>query len=149
MQSTSSSKSPRNLKQIYNRKNLINKNFQVINEVQSSNDHLQTLISAQKDPESLIKTVTITKGAYIAFGYTNKQANLKKIIQREENDEMRALYVGNYVLSPDYKRFQVSSHTWHSWNEDRSKDHVEKFRSYVPSIGDSFMLPGNSGRKPE
>ena len=38
-------------------------------------------------------------------------SNIQNIIQREQNDEIRAIYgAGNYVLSPEYKKFQVPSH---------------------------------------
>ena len=44
----------------------------------------------------------------------------QKFIQREENDETRSLYgFGKYLFTPEYKKFQVPSHIWHSWNEDR------------------------------
>ena len=45
---------------------------------------------------------------------------LQKFIQREENDETRSLYgFGKYLFTPEYKKFQVPRHIWHSWNEDR------------------------------
>ena len=38
-------------------------------------------------------------------------SNIQNIIQREQNDEIRAIYgAGNYVLSPEYKKFQGPSH---------------------------------------
>ena len=76
-------------------------------------------------------------------------SNIQKIIQREENDEIRALYgAGNYCLSPQYRKFQVASHVWHSWSKERNADHLRKFREYVPSISDTFRMPANAGRKP-
>ena len=52
---------------------------------------------------------------------------IQKIIQREENDKIRALYgAGNYCLSPKYWTFQVGSHVWHSWSEERKADHLRK-----------------------
>ena len=39
-------------------------------------------------------------------------------------------------------------HEWHSWDENRRKDHVQKFRSFVPGKTDLFSKPRNSGRKP-
>ena len=51
------------------------------------------------------------------------------MIKREENDEVREIYgAGNYVLSSQYKSFQVQSYVWHSRNEDRKRDHIDKFR---------------------
>ena len=56
-------------------------------------------------------------------------SNLHAVIKREENDEVRAIYgAGNYVLSSQYKNFQVQSHVWHAWNENRKRDHIDKFR---------------------
>ena len=56
-------------------------------------------------------------------------ANLHTMVKREENDEVRAVYgAGNYVLSNPYKKFQVQSHIWHSWSEERKRDHIDKFR---------------------
>ena len=38
-------------------------------------------------------------------------SNLHVMIKREENDKVRAIYgAGNYVLSSQYKNFQVQSH---------------------------------------
>ena len=76
-------------------------------------------------------------------------SNIQKIIQREESDEIRALYgASNYCLSPEYQKFQVASHVWHSWSEERKADHLRKFREYVPNISDTFRMPANAGRKP-
>ena len=76
-------------------------------------------------------------------------SNIQKIIQREENDEIRAFYgAGNYCLSPQYRKFQVASHVWHSWSEERNAGHLRKFREYVPNISDTFRMPANAGRKP-
>ena len=61
-------------------------------------------------------------------------SNIQKIVQREENDKIRALYgEGNYCLSPEYPKFHVASHVWHSWSEERKTDHLRKFREYGPS----------------
>ena len=76
-------------------------------------------------------------------------SNIQKIIQREENDEICALYgAGNCCLSPEYQQFQVASHVWHSWSEERKADHLRKFREYVPNISNTFCMPTNAGRKP-
>ena len=63
----------------------------------------------------------------------------------------RVLYeAGNYCLSPEYMKFQVASHVWHSWNEERKSDHSQsvKFKAYVPNISDTSRIPANAGRKP-
>ena len=76
-------------------------------------------------------------------------SNIPNVIQREQNDEIRAIYgAGNYVLSPEYKKFQGPSHRWHSWSEQRKKDHISKFHQYSPTVDDTFAKPSNSGRKP-
>ena len=73
-------------------------------------------------------------------------SNIQKIIQREENDKIRALYgSGNYCLSPEYQKLQVASRVWHSWSEERKAEHLIKFREYVPNISDIFRMPANVG----
>ena len=73
-------------------------------------------------------------------------SNIQKIIQREENDEICTLYgADNYCLSPEYQKFQVASHVWHSWSEERKADHLRKFREYIPNISDTFRMPANAG----
>ena len=75
--------------------------------------------------------------------------NIQKIIQREENDEIHVLYrAGNYCLSLEYRKFQVASHVWHSWIEERKADHLGKFREYVPNISDTFRMQANAGQNP-
>ena len=39
-------------------------------------------------------------------------SNIQKIIQRKENDKIYG--ADNYCLSPEYRKFQVASHAWHS-----------------------------------
>ena len=69
-------------------------------------------------------------------------SNIQKIIQREENDEIRALCgAGNYCLSPEYQKFQEASHVWHSWSEERKANHLRKFREYIANISDTFRMP--------
>ena len=76
-------------------------------------------------------------------------SNIQKIIQREENDKIRALYgAGNYCPSPEYWKFQVASHVWHSWSGERKADHLRKFKEYVPNISDTCRMPANVGQKP-
>ena len=76
MQSNSMSQEPRNLKQIRNRQSAVRKSLlQSTNEAipQQANDHLHTLLRAQRDSVSFLKTVTVTDQSYIAFAYTEKQ----------------------------------------------------------------------------
>ena len=76
MQSNSMSQEPRKLKQIRNRQCVIRKSLlQSTNETipQQANDHLHTLLRAQRDSVSFLKTVTVTDQSYIAFAYTEKQ----------------------------------------------------------------------------
>ena len=76
-------------------------------------------------------------------------SNIQKIIQREESDKIRALYgAGNYCLSPKHRKFQVASHVWNFWNEERKADHLRKFREYVSNHFDTFCMPANVGWKP-
>ena len=71
--------------------------------------------------------------------------NIQKIVQREENDEIHAPYAaGNYCLSPKYQKFQVASHMWHSWSEERREGHLIKFTEFVPNISDTFRMPANA-----
>ena len=70
LQSTSISQEPRNLKQIQNRKNALNKTNKN-NSPQS--DILEILLQAQRSPTSIVKTVTVTGESVIAFAYTKKQ----------------------------------------------------------------------------
>ena len=59
-------KEPRNLKQIRNRQpNLKQKSKTNYPEV----DQLQALLLSQRDPDSLVKTVTVTGQSYITFAY--------------------------------------------------------------------------------
>ena len=74
---------------------------------------------------------------------------MPKLTDRQDSEEVRALYgTGNYAISPEYRRFIISSAVWHSWNPERRKDHVMKFRSYKPELSDHFQKPANAGRKP-
>ena len=53
------------------------------------------------------------------------------------------MYVaGNYSIAGPYKRFGIQR------SENQRKDHVQKFRSFVPGTIDPFSKPRNSGRKP-
>ena len=76
MQSNSMSQEPRNLKQIRNRQSAIRKSLlQSTNGTisEQANDHPYTLLHAQRDSDSFLKTVTVTDQSYIAFAYTEKQ----------------------------------------------------------------------------
>ena len=69
--STSSSSVPHNVKQIQNRKHA--SKISSTERDDDGNDELLKLVVAQRNPESLIKTVTITGEHYFAFAYTEKQ----------------------------------------------------------------------------
>lgn len=73
---------------------------------------------------------------------------MRNFALRQENDEIRAIYgAGNYSLSIPYSRFKVDSSRWHSWGEDKRREHVEKFRAYQPTPSNFFRKPRNVGRK--
>ena len=44
--------------------------------------------------------------------------------------------------------FQVTSHKWHRWSDERKVDSNKKFREYNPTISETFTMLANSGRKP-
>ena len=72
---------------------------------------------------------------------------LEKLARDEENEEVLALYGHeNCVLAPLYKNWAAPM--WHSWSENRRQDHVKRFRSFVPSLEDTFPKPLDVGRKP-
>ena len=74
-------------------------------------------------------------------------ATIETLIQREEYDEEMALYGGgNHVLSMQYKTW--FSAQWHSWKQERKDDHKKRFRNCKPLVENSFVKPGNVGRKP-
>ena len=87
-------------------------------------------------------------------GYQKKDVitvvqNLRKLSERQELDEIRALYgTGNYKLAVPYKGFFVPSDKWHGWSTARKQDHLKKFREYKPNLSDNFEKPKNSGKKP-
>jgi len=75
--------------------------------------------------------------------------NLKKLGDRQDLDEIRAIYgAGNYKLAVPYKGFFVSSEKWHGWSSARKQEHLKKFREYTPTPTDLFQKPSNAGRKP-
>ena len=74
--------------------------------------------------------------------------NLKWPSDQQDTEEVRALYdAGSYIVNEPYKKFLVQSNEWHSWNDSRKRDHVKKFRQYVPCMSDRFSESKNSGRK--
>ena len=86
--------------------------------------------------EQSFKAVTISKIV----------RTLKTLIERQQNDEVRALYGSEpYHLSQSYKRFQVDLVRWHSMNATKKMKHVPSFRQYVPSLNEHFLKPGTSG----
>ena len=78
MQSNPMSPEPRNLKQLRNRQIAIQKSLlRSTNETisQQANDHLHTLLQAQRDSVFFLKTVIMTDQSYTAFAYTEKQVS--------------------------------------------------------------------------
>ena len=54
---------------------------------------------------------------------------LKTLIERQQNDDVRALYGSRpYHLSQSYRRFQVDSVQWHTMNAKKKMKHVTSFR---------------------
>ena len=73
---------------------------------------------------------------------------MEKLIQREENDEVMAIYgSGSYVLSQDYAKWFAP--VWHTWPVDRRSAHLEKFRKFIPSLDQTFRKPLNAGQNPD
>lgn len=76
-------------------------------------------------------------------------SSLKALVQRQQNDETRALYGGGlYKLEKRYKRFSIDSIKWHSMSLEKRKKHVKAFRQYIPTLEDQFTKPARSGKKP-
>ena len=101
----------------------------------------------QNEMESL-HTIEKREQCFKSSAILQAVTHLQDIVIREQNDKIRAIYsAGNYILSTEYKRFEIPSHTWHSWKESRRKDHVTKFYECEPSIDDMFIKPSSSGRK--
>lgn len=74
---------------------------------------------------------------------------VKTIIERQQNDEVRALYgSGPYHLSEQLKKFAVEPVKWHAMDAERRNRHIRKYRSYRPTLTDQFEKPKASGRKP-
>ena len=74
---------------------------------------------------------------------------LKKIIERQQDDEVPAIYgSGLYKLSKEYNKFLIDNLKWHSMTLEERKQHVLGFRNYNPSLEDKFIKPAKSGRKP-
>ena len=75
--------------------------------------------------------------------------NLQRLSDRQDTEEVRAFYgAGNYPIAGPYKRYCIQSSEWLSWDENRRKDHVQKFRSFAPGKTDLFFKPRNGRRKP-
>lgn len=85
--SSSISKEPRNLKQIYNRssKKKTNSEESRVN----ITGQLESLIMQQRDPDSMVKTVTITDNAYMTFLYTERQIdNISRFCTKQSDSEV-------------------------------------------------------------
>ena len=74
---------------------------------------------------------------------------LKKIVDRQQDDEVRAIYgSGPYKLSRGYRKFSVDNLKWHTMTSDQRKKHMLALRNYRPSLENQFQKPSKSGRKP-
>ena len=78
------------------------------------------------------------------MGSVSEAVNIIKIlIEREENEEVLALYGGGrYVFSQEYAPI------WHSWTPERRERHINDFRAAAPTPEQTFVKPVNAGRKP-
>ena len=75
--------------------------------------------------------------------------NLQRLSDGKDVEEVGVLYgAGNYSIAGPYKRFCIQSSEWHSWDKNRRKDHIPKFRSFVPGKTDLFSKPKNNKKKP-
>ena len=75
--------------------------------------------------------------------------NLQRLSDRQDTEEVKAFYgAGNYPIAGPYKSFGIQSSEWLSWDENRRKDHVQKFRSFAPGKTDLFFKPRNGRTKP-
>ena len=69
----------------------------------------------------------------------------KILIEREENEEVLALYGGGrYVLSQDDKNWYAP--IWYSWTPERRERHINDFRA--ATLKQTFVKPVNAGWKP-
>ena len=90
-----------------------------------------------------------TEQCHKLLSSTDVIGTLRKIAERQQDDEIRALYRSeSYKLSKEYCRFSVDSLKWHSMSSEERKKHVLPFRSYKLSLEDQFKKPKQSGRKP-
>ena len=80
---------------------------------------------------------------------TDVNGALKKIVERQQDDEIRALYGSeSYQLSKEYCRFSVDSLKCHTMSSEEGKKHVLVFRCYKLLLEDQFKKPKQSSRKP-
>ena len=71
---------------------------------------------------------------------------LKRIVERQQNEEIRELYgSGPYHLAEPYKKFAIDPVKWHSYDPEKRRKLVEKFRNHRPSLDDQFVKPKSSG----
>ena len=55
---------------------------------------------------------------------------------------------GPYHLAEPYKKFAIDPVKWHSYDPEKCRKLVEKFRNHRPSLDDQFLKPKSSDRKP-
>ena len=88
----------------------------------------------QNDIESL-HAVEKRKQNFKKEDIVTAMSNIQSIIKREDNEEIRAIYgAGNYVLAPEFKKFQVLSHKWHSWGSTPELSYQNQFQSAKASV---------------
>ena len=74
---------------------------------------------------------------------------MKTLTERQQTHEVMALYgSGPFKLAQEFKKFEKDSVVWHSMSEKDRRRHVERFRSYKPTLEDYFEKPKTSGAKP-
>ena len=74
-----------------------------------------------------------TEQCHKLLSLTDVIGTLRKIVERKQDDEIRALYGnGPYKLSKEYCRFSVDSLKWHSISSEKRKKHVFLFRIHKP-----------------
>ena len=70
---------------------------------------------------------------------TDVISTLKKLVDRQEDDEVRAIYGSHpYRLSSHYTKFQMASVKWHSLDAEKRRKHVLLFRQHMPTIEQEF-----------
>ena len=65
----------------------------------------------------------------------NVISTLKKLVDRQEDDKVRAIYgSGPYRLSAQYAKFQMHSVKWDSLDAEKRRKHVSLFPQHIPTV---------------